>query len=817
MEFDFSPPPLRREAARSKRDLKPAPSLLSPSQRRLFSFFALVALFVVAGVVVFSIWAISTSDHSTVAEPKLRKTDSDTLPKRAPQEPKRIIAKTKTLPKPPPIPSPVEKIVPPRPQAPPVSKALECTSGWHSEDGECRKNSLFPNPVDRSMMRLNGTTPYQYACGTYVDDPGNMERDSTFLYTYHNNRKLMREIALSKPSPIVASFMDSCLRELDQPEPSTIVNEMLARIDEMEGIGELPEVMGFLHRYDTTLPIELSFELDLLDGKRLVPLIKQSGIFANSVEELRDRSHALQISQRFLGTLVDSPVDASQMTKDVINIELTLSSAQHLSFASNILDYVGAYQRDDLHYEWYDGIAKTMERDGFNLTRFLVSTVDSQLTELQFLNDLRTRPMWIYSQSYMERFAQLHRSHSLSAWQNYLRHAVLFNLVNDDSPHIDPESHYAYHRNYESRYSLPWQRPRRFLTVSPNHPENGGKPSKQDALSVRQHKNDEEQCAFISEAYLPVILDDFFLHARLSDGLRQRAREMVQSIRDEFISNLEDERSGQFAYFDAPTKLVALAKVKSMHFIVGAPDHWEERDERQEALSRLVKVDASFTDNMLAIRKFHMQEQALLYHQHVRSSRPVDRDRLFDGMVSTVNAFYQHQLNTIMISAGILQPPVFSEHYDVEAWYARLGVFLGHEMSHALDTIGTQFDGDGSVNPWISNQESLAYQEHNRRLISLYNTFTDNGNRHDGIKTLNENIADQIGFPIALSAARKAKANLNLQEFFLSYAQLYCEAISNEHEKQLISTQSHSVGSMRVNKVLQEQSEFRAWWPTRPR
>ena len=787
------------------------------------------------GVLTFTVWTITSDDRHHRESSKIMADQQHHLQLNIPYTaPKRTLAKRQTLGKPK-LPEKhktkdVEETKEQKSEMPNKQsnkKLLDdeavmryCPTGWHADKGQCKRNSFSPNPVDTELMSLSGATPYRYACGAYVDDPQNLERDSTFLYTYHNNRKLMRDIAVSKQSPVISAFMESCERDAEatngKPEHSKIVVLLMSYIEKMQSMDQLPETMGVLHRYDTTLPIELSFELDLLDGTRLIPLIRQSGIFANSITELKDKKHSMQVAKRFLGTLTTSYAEAVKMARDVINVELTLASAQHHTNANTILDYIDEYQNRDRLDRWHHDLGEAMLRQGnFNLSSFLISTIEpsAALTEIQFLNDLRIRPMWIYSRTYMERFAQLHRTHSLDTWKNYLRHAVLFNLVNDDSPHIDPEMHYSYHRNYESRYALPWKRPRKFLTISSNVSEVGGKPSKKDAFSVRMHDSALEQCSFISEAYLPVIMDDFFLHTRLNKNLRTRARQVVQTIQREFLDALKDDRPNTlFSYFNKEARQTAIEKIQAMHIVIGAPDHWEERDERNKALSQRVNAKSSFTDNMLAIRHFHMQEQALLYHQHVRSNQAIDRDRLFDGMVSTVNAFYQHQLNSIMISAGLLQPPIFSEHYDLEAWYARLGVFVGHEISHALDNIGTQFAANGTVHTWVTEEERKAYDARNRRLIDLYDTFTEGGNRHNGMKTLNENIADQTGFPLALAAAIHAKHDLDLEEFFLSYAQLYCEAISDEHEKHLIRTQSHSVGSMRVNKVLQAQPVFRAWW-----
>ena len=235
-------------------------------------------------------------------------------------------------------------------------------------------------------------------------------------------------------------------------------------------------------------------------------------------------------------------------------------------------------------------------------------------------------------------------------------------------------------------------------------------------------------------------------------------------------------------------------------------------------------ISSSFTENILSIRKYHLEGISKLFSIHVERNKPLNPDELFDGLVSIVNAFYQHQLNTVTINAGILQPPIFSSLYDKVSQTARLGVFVAHELVHSIDSVGISFDKHGSINSWLSDESKLQMKKRYRCFENTYSRKTLLGNTHDGSKTLNENVADKTGFSIAYnslfddlvperyqSATQKEVVDQK-REFYLAYSQLFCESINRQQEQQMIRTRTHSVSSMRVNNVVMQHKDFKEIW-----
>jgi putative endopeptidase len=77
----------------------------------------------------------------------------------------------------------------------------------------------------------------------------------------------------------------------------------------------------------------------------------------------------------------------------------------------------------------------------------------------------------------------------------------------------------------------------------------------------------------------------------------------------------------------------------------------------------------------------------------------VDRDEW--GMTPpTVNAYFNPQMNDINFPAGVLQPPLYDPKEDDAPNYGNTGATIGHELTHAFDDEGRQFDAKGNLRDW---------------------------------------------------------------------------------------------------------------------
>ncbi len=76
----------------------------------------------------------------------------------------------------------------------------------------------------------------------------------------------------------------------------------------------------------------------------------------------------------------------------------------------------------------------------------------------------------------------------------------------------------------------------------------------------------------------------------------------------------------------------------------------------------------------------------------------------------TVNAYYNPTTNEICFPAAILQPPFYNPEADDAVNYGAIGVVIGHEMTHGFDDQGRNFDKDGNMNNWWTDEDAAAFK-----------------------------------------------------------------------------------------------------------
>lgn len=680
-----------------------------------------------------------------------------------------------------------------------LSPSATCPVGstYYPEVDECIRNIFWPDPVDTSLQDIS-VAPcsdfYQYACGAFNQDPQNSGQDATFKHLYDSNQKIVREIISSvvdtDPSSKLTLFYTSCVREdvsSVTTDSVTIESTLFSMIEQrLRTLYDVSFVMGMLQKYDTVLPLELSFELDPKNADIFVPLLKQGGIFATSVSDLNTQEHFLSIFQRFKRYTHEK--DAANMARSVIEIEKDIASRFSDTSAKNIIEYIPIYESSDRVIDWRRVFADSYD-SYFNLTAFFLGARPASISYTDWTDALFQTHLWCHTSLYIRQMSDVIKSHSLSAWKHYFKHALIFHLIDDGAPHIDPGSHYAFHREYDSQHALPWRKIRRFLAIT-------------DTAS----RDRKEECVFQTQAYLPVILDNYFVHSELDPLSRAAAKDVVEFVRDTFISLIP--RMNIFARQSKSIIDKAVQKIRATTIHIGTPDAWPvDRSDLD------ISPD-SFYQNIITIRQYHMEQNYKLFVKHMKTRERVTSSELIDGLLTVANGVFQHQLNTITLNAGLLRPPVFSRLYDNVAKFARLGYLVAHELAHAIDDNGSHFSASGSIDKWFTVDASIQ-----SCLISLYSVTTPQGNQQDGRKTLQENFADSLGFLVAYQAFLRYQEVYGFtttvdqqQEFYLAFSQLYCENLSNDEELRILNSFSHSLGSVRVNSIISQSKDFNSVW-----
>lgn len=191
-----------------------------------------------------------------------------------------------------------------------------------------------------------------------------------------------------------------------------------------------------------------------------------------------------------------------------------------------------------------------------------------------------------------------------------------------------------------------------------------------------------------------------------------------------------------------------------------------------------------------------------------------------------MNAFYSSSRNQIVFPAGILQPPFFDAGADDAANYGAIGSVIGHEISHAFDDHGSQFDGEGNLRNWWTKEDRDRFDKQTHSLVAQYDAFTAlPGYRVNGALTLGENVADNAGLAIAVRAYRLARQGCPApvmegysgeQRLFISFAQIWHDKVRDAARIERLKTDPHSPGKFRADGTLRNQSLFVEAFDVRP-
>jgi putative endopeptidase len=253
------------------------------------------------------------------------------------------------------------------------------------------------------------------------------------------------------------------------------------------------------------------------------------------------------------------------------------------------------------------------------------------------------------------------------------------------------------------------------------------------------------------------------------------------------------------------TKQRALEKLDTLTVKIGYPDTWRD-------YSSLKIEPEGYTGNVLRANEFEFRRNT------AKLGKPVDRTE-WEMTPATVNAYYNPTMNEIVFPAGILQPPLFHADADAAANYGNTGATIGHELTHAFDDQGRQYDADGNLKNWWSKTDEKNFLARIGNIERQFDEFNPIDTLHvNGKLTEGENIADLGGLKIALRALKKSLAGkphpapldeLTVeQRFFVAYAQSFRSVVRPENLRLQLATDPHSPDKFRVTGPLANMPEF---------
>jgi endothelin-converting enzyme/putative endopeptidase len=306
-------------------------------------------------------------------------------------------------------------------------------------------------------------------------------------------------------------------------------------------------------------------------------------------------------------------------------------------------------------------------------------------------------------------------------------------------------------------------------------------------------------CTRAVDRNLGEALGQEFVRRTFSADTKAKTQLLTQQIETSMQHEIEN-----LDWMSAATKAEALRKLHAIRNKIGYPEKWRD----YSALE--VKRDDYFGN----VQRAYRFEGARRWR---KLGKAVDRDEW--GMTPpTVNAYFSPQMNDINFPAGVLQPPLYDPKEDDAPNYGNTGATIGHELTHAFDDEGRQFDAQGNLRDWWTSDDAKGFEDRINCVRDQYAGYVIVDDIHINSKlTSGEDVADIGGTLLAYIAWKKQTEGQSLspadgftpdQRFFVGMAQWACENDRAENLRVSAITNPHSPGFARIDGVVSNMPQF---------
>ena len=607
---------------------------------------------------------------------------------------------------------------------------------------------------------------YHYSCGGWVQKnpiPPDQTSWSVYGKLYVDNltylRGILEEAAAAKDrDPVtqkIGDYYASCMNEtLVEKLGTKPVQPDLAVVEDVNSVNDLASVIARFQLKGIGVPFDFGPKQDPDDSDKMIVGVEQGGL------GLPDRDYYVKDDAKAKETRERYVQHVQKMfellgdSPDVAKKNAAVVMRMETSLARASLTRV---ERRDPYKEKHKMTVPDLYKiaPDFNWNQFFS---DAGVPKFEILN-----VSW--PDFFKDVNAQL-KSASLADWKTYLR----WHLAHSRAPYLSSafvNENFDFYRKYlrgATELQPRWKR------------------------CVQYVDND------LGEA-----LGQAYVRKTFGPELKSSTVEMTQQIEDAMAVRIQ-----QLDWMSPTTKQQALVKLKAIRNKVGYPDKWRD-------YSSVEILPDDFYGNNIRATQFEEKRQI------AKIGQPVDRTE-WDMTPPTVNAYYNLQMNDINFPAGVLQPPLYDAKMDAAPNYGNTGSTIGHELTHAFDDEGRQFDAKGNLKDWWTNEDADQFMKHADCVVNQYGQYVI----VDDIKinsklTEGEDVADLGGTILAYNAWKQDTKGMTLtdadgftpdQRFFIGFAQWACENQRPENLRVSAVTNPHSPGRDRINGVVVNMPEF---------
>uniref|UniRef100_A0A8C1J085 endothelin-converting enzyme 1 n=2 Tax=Cyprinus carpio TaxID=7962 RepID=A0A8C1J085_CYPCA len=623
---------------------------------------------------------------------------------------------------------------------------------------------------------------YQYACGGWVRKnplPDGRSRWSTFNSIWDQNQAVLKHLlengtfnSSSEAEKKTQSYYLSCLNEqrIEELGAQPLI-DLIAKIGgwniteswDKDNFLDVLKIVSGPYRAQPFFTVGVS--VDPKNSNSNVIQVDQSGLFLPSRDYYLNKTN-----EKVLKAYLDYMVELGLLLggdKNSTRVQMQQILDFETALANITVPQDERRDEEKLYHKITIADLQVLSPavEWLDYLNFVLSPLE--------LND--TEPVVVYAKEYLQQVSDLINKTDHSLLNNYM----IWNLVQKGASSLDQRFENAQDKLLESLYGTKKSCTPRWQT-----------------------------CIGNTDDTLGFALGALFVKATFDKQSKEIAEGMINEIRTAFKDALDD-----LNWMDEQTRQAAKDKADAIYDMIGFPDFILDSKELDDVYDGYEVTEDNFFQNMINFYNFSARVMA----DQLR--KPPNRDQ-WSMTPPTVNAYYMPTKNGIVFPAGILQAPFYAQNHPKALNFGGIGVVMGHELTHAFDDQGREYDKDGNLRPWWQNSSVDAFKNRTECMIDQYTQYTINGEHINGKQTLGENIADNGGLKAAYHAYRswvqkngeeKRLPAVNLtndQLFFVGFAQVWCSVRTPESAHEGLMTDPHSPPKYRVIGTLSNSPDF---------
>lgn len=608
---------------------------------------------------------------------------------------------------------------------------------------------------------------YKFACGGWQATnpiPGDVARWGTFDALQDRNRTLLQNVLESasaeRPGRTaieqkIGDYYAACMNEEVQNRRSMDTFQRdVNRIAVIDNKAALTELVVTLNKIGAAPFFNFYSEQDAKDSANMIAGLDQGGLglpdrdyyLKTDAKSVETRAQYVAHLQRIFALLGQEPAVAQRNAAAAMAIETAL--------AQGAMDRVERRDPEKVYHKLTLAQLRALAPN-FDWTAFFAGLGAPQFASLN-----------VAVPGFVEAFGKILNDQPLESIKSYLTWV----LVNSNSPVLSAaiqKEHFEFFDKY--------------------------------LRGSKEMRPRWKVCVDLTDVQLPDALGQSFIARTLGAQGARRTQEMVAALERAMERDI-----AALDWMTAETKTRAIEKLHKITNKVGNQSKWLDY-----AQVRVARDDAYGNAQRASTTE--------LARQLAKIGQPVDKTEWHMSQ-PTVNAYYDAGANDINFPAGILQPPFYNNAADDAVNFGAIGAVIGHELTHGFDDQGRQFDGDGNLRDWWTEADAKAFGERANCIVDQYSAYSPvAGLNINGKLTLGENTADNGGLKIAHMALQDTLAGKEPekidgftaeQRFFLGWAQVWCQNITEENARVRVQTDPHSAAEFRVNGVVSNMPEF---------